>query len=202
MTSAMLHLVKHDISLYRKELQRPETLHSCIQGKLGLDRGVRLENLMVSHFLSAMDRLADPALLQFVKHLQSRAQGEVSCQGRRARRHPRRSRRFSLFRTKITSCQTTPEHQRLDAKEFTFGSTFVRLPFPVYVRYCDSRGLSERFPLCGLGFTEVYSVGKGVISPTLVSARHECHIRYLISQSTIGYHTRSSAGACSVVPNG
>lgn len=33
---------------------------------------------MVSHFLSAMDRLADPALLQFVKHLQSRAQGEVS----------------------------------------------------------------------------------------------------------------------------
>ncbi|CAB1119426.1 unnamed protein product [Ectocarpus sp. CCAP 1310/34] len=46
-------------------------------GKLGLDRSVRLENLMVSHFLSAMDRLADPALLQFVKHLQSRAQGEV-----------------------------------------------------------------------------------------------------------------------------
>lgn len=32
---------------------------------------------MVSHFLSALDRLADPALLQFVKHLQSRAQGEV-----------------------------------------------------------------------------------------------------------------------------
>lgn len=48
-----------------------------LQGKLGLDRGVRLENLMVSHFLSALDRLADPALLQFVKHLQSRAQGEV-----------------------------------------------------------------------------------------------------------------------------
>lgn len=47
------------------------------QGKLGLDRGVRLENLTVSHFLSALDRLADPALLQFVKHLQSRAQGEV-----------------------------------------------------------------------------------------------------------------------------
>lgn len=32
---------------------------------------------MVSHFLSVLDRLADPALLQFVKHLQSRAQGEV-----------------------------------------------------------------------------------------------------------------------------
>lgn len=51
---------------------------SFLQGKLGMDRGVRLENLMVSHFLSVMDRLADPALLQFVKHLQSRAQGEVS----------------------------------------------------------------------------------------------------------------------------
>lgn len=38
---------------------------------------MRLENLMVSHFLSVLDRLADPALLQFVKHLQSRAQGEV-----------------------------------------------------------------------------------------------------------------------------
>lgn len=51
---------------------------SCtFQGKLGLDRGVRLENLAVSHFLSVLDRLADPALLQFVKHLQSRAQGEV-----------------------------------------------------------------------------------------------------------------------------
>lgn len=37
---------------------------------------------MVSHFLSAMDRLADPALLQFVKHLQSRAQGEASFIGR------------------------------------------------------------------------------------------------------------------------
>lgn len=49
-----------------------------LQGKLGMDRSVRLENLMVSHFLSAMDRLADPSLLQFVKHLQSRAQGEVS----------------------------------------------------------------------------------------------------------------------------
>ena len=49
-----------------------------LQGKLGLDRSVRLENLMVSHFLGAMDRLADPSLLQFVKHLQSRAQGEVS----------------------------------------------------------------------------------------------------------------------------
>lgn len=47
------------------------------QGKLGLDRGIRLENLTVGHFLSALDRLADPALLQFVKHLQSRAQGEV-----------------------------------------------------------------------------------------------------------------------------
>lgn len=43
-----------------------------------MDRSVRLENLMVSHFLSVMDRLADPSLLQFVKHLQSRAQGEVS----------------------------------------------------------------------------------------------------------------------------
>lgn len=42
-----------------------------------MDRSVRLENLMVSHFLAAMDRLADPSLLQFVKHLQSRAQGEV-----------------------------------------------------------------------------------------------------------------------------
>lgn len=51
---------------------------ALLQGKLGLDRGVRLENLMVSHFLSVMDRLADLALLQFVKHLQSRAQGEVS----------------------------------------------------------------------------------------------------------------------------
>lgn len=48
-----------------------------MQGKLGLDRTVRLENLTVSHFLSALDRLANPALLQFVKHLQSRAQGEV-----------------------------------------------------------------------------------------------------------------------------
>ena len=48
-----------------------------LQGKLGLDRGVSLENLTVGHFISVLDRLADPALLQFVKHLQSRAQGEV-----------------------------------------------------------------------------------------------------------------------------
>lgn len=59
-------------------LARSTTNAVCVsQGKLGFDRSVRLENLMVSHFLSAMDRLADPALLQFVKHLQSRAQGEV-----------------------------------------------------------------------------------------------------------------------------
>lgn len=69
--------VQHVTPLCRS-LQSLKTPHLCAQGKLGLDRGVRLENLMVSHFLSAMDRLADPALLQFVKHLQSRAQGEVS----------------------------------------------------------------------------------------------------------------------------
>lgn len=48
----------------------------CAQGKLGLDRGIRLENLTLGHFVSgaALDRLCEPSLVQFVKHLQARAQ--------------------------------------------------------------------------------------------------------------------------------
>jgi hypothetical protein len=49
------------------------------QGKLGLERSIRLENLTLGHFLTqnALDKLVDPTLIQFVKHLQARAQ--VSC---------------------------------------------------------------------------------------------------------------------------
>ncbi|CAM9185799.1 unnamed protein product, partial [Choristocarpus tenellus] len=62
----------------RGEPFKEEHWSALLQGKLGLERSVRLENLMVGHFISALDRLADPSLLQFVKHLQSRAQGEVT----------------------------------------------------------------------------------------------------------------------------
>ncbi|CAN0042899.1 unnamed protein product [Ascophyllum nodosum] len=62
----------------RGEPFKEEHWSALLQGKLGLDRGVSLENLTVGHFISVLDRLADPALLQFVKHLQSRAQGEVT----------------------------------------------------------------------------------------------------------------------------
>ncbi|CAM9184751.1 unnamed protein product, partial [Discosporangium mesarthrocarpum] len=62
----------------RGEPFKEEHWSALLQGKLGLDRGIRLENLVVGHFLSALDRLADQSLLQFVKHLQSRAQGEVT----------------------------------------------------------------------------------------------------------------------------
>jgi dynein heavy chain 2 len=48
-----------------------------LQGKLRLPSNVRLENLTCGHFLLALDRLADPSMVSFVKHLQSRAQNEV-----------------------------------------------------------------------------------------------------------------------------
>ena len=48
-----------------------------LQGKLLLPKSVRLENLKVGDFLSALEKLAEPSLLQFVKQLQARAQGEV-----------------------------------------------------------------------------------------------------------------------------
>jgi dynein heavy chain 2 len=49
-----------------------------LQGKLKLARDVRLENLKVSHFLAALDVLADPSTVTYVKQLQARAQGEVT----------------------------------------------------------------------------------------------------------------------------
>ncbi|KAJ1446203.1 dynein heavy chain and region D6 of dynein motor-domain-containing protein [Pelagophyceae sp. CCMP2097] len=48
-----------------------------LQGKLGLPREVKLETLTVAHFVACMDKLAEPALLPFVKQLQAQAQGEV-----------------------------------------------------------------------------------------------------------------------------
>jgi len=48
-----------------------------LQGKLRLPGNVRLENLTCGHFLLVLDRLADASMVQFVKHLQSRAQNEV-----------------------------------------------------------------------------------------------------------------------------
>ncbi|GMH82520.1 hypothetical protein TrST_g11065 [Triparma strigata] len=48
-----------------------------LQGKLRLPSNVRLENLTLGHFLMVLDRLEDPKMVQFVKHLQSRAQNEV-----------------------------------------------------------------------------------------------------------------------------
>lgn len=38
---------------------------------------MRLENLTVGHFVSALEKLAEPALLPFIKQLQAQAQGEV-----------------------------------------------------------------------------------------------------------------------------
>ncbi|CAM9855411.1 unnamed protein product, partial [Phaeothamnion confervicola] len=46
--------------------------------QLGLKREVRLENLTVGHFLSALPQLMDPTLVQYVKELAARAQGEVT----------------------------------------------------------------------------------------------------------------------------
>ena len=48
-----------------------------LQGKLRLPSSVRLENLTCGHFLLVLDRLSEPSMVQFVKHLQSRAQNEV-----------------------------------------------------------------------------------------------------------------------------
>ena len=48
-----------------------------LQGKLGLPKSVRLENLTVGHFLMALETLAQKSLFSFVKQLQARAQGEV-----------------------------------------------------------------------------------------------------------------------------
>ncbi|CAM9144794.1 unnamed protein product [Heterosigma akashiwo] len=57
---------------------KEEHWSALLQGKLGMERSVRLENLTLGHFVGVLDKLADPALLQFVKHLQARAQGEVT----------------------------------------------------------------------------------------------------------------------------
>lgn len=46
--------------------------------KLGIPKGVRLENLTLSHFLDCLPALENPQNLQFVKVLQARAQGEVT----------------------------------------------------------------------------------------------------------------------------
>jgi dynein heavy chain 2 len=46
--------------------------------KLDLPRDVRLDTLTTAHFLGALDKLADPEMLKFVKILQARAQGEVT----------------------------------------------------------------------------------------------------------------------------
>lgn len=51
---------------------------ALLQGKLSLPKSVRLENLNVGHFLQRLEVLSDPSLLPFVKHLQARAQGEVT----------------------------------------------------------------------------------------------------------------------------
>ncbi|NDD92845.1 hypothetical protein EBZ37_12245, partial [bacterium] len=48
-----------------------------LQGRLGLPRDVRRENVKVEHFLSCLDVLMDPSTLSFVKNLQARALGEV-----------------------------------------------------------------------------------------------------------------------------
>ena len=48
-----------------------------LQGKLRLPSSVRLENLTCGHFLLSLERLAEPSMVQFVKHMQSRAQNEV-----------------------------------------------------------------------------------------------------------------------------
>lgn len=48
-----------------------------LQGKLRLPSNIRLENLTAGHFLMVLDRLSEPSMVQFVKHLQSRAQNEV-----------------------------------------------------------------------------------------------------------------------------
>ena len=47
------------------------------QGKLGLGKEIRLESLTVGHFVAALDKVLEPALLVFVKELQAQAQGEV-----------------------------------------------------------------------------------------------------------------------------
>ncbi|KAG5188873.1 dynein heavy chain, N-terminal region 2-domain-containing protein [Tribonema minus] len=64
----------------RGEPFKEEHWGALLQGKLGLDRSVRLENLTLGHFITgpALDKLADASLVQFVKHLQARAQGEVT----------------------------------------------------------------------------------------------------------------------------
>ena len=51
---------------------------ALLQGKLGLPKTIRLENLTAGHFLQRLDVLSDPQMLSFVKHLQARAQGEVT----------------------------------------------------------------------------------------------------------------------------
>ena len=56
----------------RGEPFKEEHWSSLLQGKLGHPKTLRLENLVVGHFLSKLDILADPQMLSFVKHLQVR----------------------------------------------------------------------------------------------------------------------------------
>ncbi len=56
---------------------KDEHWSALLQGKLALGKGVKIETLTVGHFISALDQLADPTMLAFVKQLQVQAQGEV-----------------------------------------------------------------------------------------------------------------------------
>mmetsp|Transcript_28192 Transcript_28192/g.87222 ORF Transcript_28192/g.87222 Transcript_28192/m.87222 type:complete len:264 (-) Transcript_28192:3513-4304(-) len=56
---------------------KDEHWSSLLQGKLGLGKDVRLESLTLGHFLMALDKVAEPSLLSFVKELQAQAQGEI-----------------------------------------------------------------------------------------------------------------------------
>lgn len=46
--------------------------------KIGVPKGIRLDNLNVGHFLNCLPALEEPSTLQFVKIMQARAQGEVT----------------------------------------------------------------------------------------------------------------------------
>jgi len=63
--------------IYTNLIQFQDHWTELLQGKLRLPATVRLENLTAGHFLLVLDRLSDPSMVQFVKHLQSRAQNEV-----------------------------------------------------------------------------------------------------------------------------
>ncbi len=56
---------------------KDEHWSALLQGKLGLGKEIRLESLTVGHFVAALDKVLEPALLVFVKELQAQAQGEV-----------------------------------------------------------------------------------------------------------------------------